>query len=104
MPGAQGSGKRQYNTLSASVLPVAAGETCDAAIEIGAGTHTVAPLTAGFGSASCLPMYVMPPGIPTPVTLPVTAAVTTVRDHSGYPHVYLHRYGLLLRRPGHRRL
>ena len=36
-------------TLSASVLPVAAGETCDAAIEIGAGTHTVAPLTAGFG-------------------------------------------------------
>lgn len=36
-------------TLSSSVLPVAAGETCDASIEIGPGTYSAAPLVNGYG-------------------------------------------------------
>lgn len=36
-------------TLSSSVLPADSGETCVEAIEVDAGTHTVAPLVGGYG-------------------------------------------------------
>jgi len=36
-------------TISPTVLPVDAGETCDEAIEIGPGAHTVADLVNGYG-------------------------------------------------------